>query len=58
MTIQNTVYAEYAQVKMVNKFIEDKAGTYILHSRQKMMEVIIMIMIFTYIITSSASQRK
>ena len=43
---------------MVDKSIKDKAGTYILRNRQIMVEVIIMIMIFTYIIISSESQRK
>ena len=58
MTGWNTVYAEYTQVKIINKSIKDKAGTYILRNRQIMVEVIIMIMIFTYIIISSESQRK
>ena len=58
MTSWNTVYAEYAQVKMVNMAIKDKAGTYILRNRQIMVEVIIIIMIFTYIMISSESQRK
>ena len=43
---------------MVNKSIKDKAETYILRNRQIIVEVIIMIMIFTYIIISSATQRK
>ena len=38
--------------------LKDKAGTYILRNRQIMMEVIIMIMSFTYIIISSENQRK
>ena len=43
---------------MVNKSIKDKAGTYILRNRQIIVEVIIMIMIFTYINICSESQRK
>ena len=43
---------------MVNMAIKDKAGTYILRNRQIMVEVIIMIMMFTYIMISSESQRK
>ena len=43
---------------MVDMSIKDKAGTYILRNRQIMVEVIIMIMILTYIIISSESQRK
>ena len=48
----------YAQVKMIKKSIKDKVGIYILRNRQIMVEVIIMIMIFTYIIICSESQRK